>query len=317
MDEVEGGVRARVTGVGDGALAGVVAQSGAQNAVQSAVSGNQMFTSVGVSSSDTVEEQNALGVSKMLAGRPTAFDPNDHNDLVTRQRDARRRSVRILIDPGHGENSGNESGGTDGHMRRYGGPREHVLERDLALEFGFATRDALEAAGFTAIMTREGRNHVRNAERSNIGMRNNIDAFISIHFNGGSGREQGFETFYSALRPQDIPFASMLHENIFNAIDVAVNRYYIRPSGNNAGQMPKPDTETHLGTIGVLRDPVVNLSTGRNAQFDYPRVLIEIEFMRHEVAMDRLGSSWTSNLQRFGRAVVSTVERYFISRITQ
>jgi len=40
-----------------------------------------------------------------------------------------------------------------------------------------------------------------------------------------------------------------------------------------------------------------------------------IEFMHNEAAMNRLGANWTSNLEQFAQAVVSTIETYFADRI--
>lgn len=93
--------------------------------------------------------------------------------------------------------------------------------------------------------------------------------------------------------------------------DVVVNRVH------NEEQDPKPDTRTEPRSIGVLRVPVVNFENGTNLDYDYPRSLIEIEFMRHEAAMDRLGKNWTSNLERFAQAIVDTVITYFADRISE
>ena len=215
-----------------------------------------------------------------------------------------RRNIRILIDPGHGIGSRNL--GTNGNMSREGAPERNYSERDLVLEFALATETALQNAGFTVIMTRRDDNAplINNQQQTDLdarwrmGMEADIDAFISIHFN--SIREatiEGTETFFAntdSRRDTDRPFATAIHNAVYPAIGT-------RDSG------VQPDTRAWEGSIRVLRRPAPEDNPTR----DYPRALIEIEFMSNTAAMNRLGANFSQNLVNFGEALANALINWF------
>jgi len=215
---------------------------------------------------------------------------------------ANSRNKRIMIDPGHGDGSTNA--GTEGNMSRNGGTQRRYWERDLVLEFALAAETALRNAGFTVILTRRNANaplpnneeDTDIAARWQMGARENVDAFISIHFNGADNAAiHGTETFYAQPRARtDRPFATAIH----NAVRRAIGTY---------DRGVKPDSSLPQRELGVLRRPDPNDNPTHNS----PRALIEIEFMTNITAMNRLGANFDRNLVSFGRELANAMTTWF------
>ncbi len=103
----------------------------------------------------------------------------------------------IVIDPGHG-------GEDPGAENKAFGLREKTLTLDVALRL----KKLLEAAGFQAVMTREGDTALSGNKvidlslRPNLANRAHADLFISIHFNAAAKDTRGTEVFTYAPRAQ-------------------------------------------------------------------------------------------------------------------
>ena len=64
-------------------------------------------------------------------------------------------------------------------------------------------------------------------------------------------------------------------------------------------------SDIHSGSkyLGVLRRPYPS----NNPTKDYPRALIEIEFMHNTTAMNRLGANFSQNLINFGESLTNAL----------
>jgi N-acetylmuramoyl-L-alanine amidase len=117
--------------------------------------------------------------------------------------------VDIVLDPGHG---GAEPGAISP-----GGLRE--ADVNLAVS-GFA-KSALEAAGYTVVMTRTADYELFLPPRAEIARDLDPRAFVSIHHNAdpdGPRPGPGSETFYQIASPDSKRLAGLLYEEIVRAL---------------------------------------------------------------------------------------------------
>jgi N-acetylmuramoyl-L-alanine amidase len=98
---------------------------------------------------------------------------------------ARRATPLVMIDPGHGGyDPGTEAAGT-------------VAEKEVALTIASMLRDALNARGVNAQMTRRDDVFVSLGTRTQMANRAQADLFISIHLNSSpEAATAGIETYY-------------------------------------------------------------------------------------------------------------------------
>jgi N-acetylmuramoyl-L-alanine amidase len=150
----------------------------------------------------------------------------------------------IVLDAGHG---GSDPGAVGNNMR----------EADITLALTGLLRHELEKAGFTVILSRP-RADVNPGIHSRWRLANEhrADYFLSVHVNAGGGT--GVETFYY----RDGTERSRKSETFARC----VNDTFAQGMGlRNRGV--KPDTLTHHGAIGVLR------------QTTMPAILVELAFI--------------------------------------
>ena len=150
----------------------------------------------------------------------------------------------ICLDAGHG---GPDPGAVANGLR----------EADIAFEVVGGLARILRGEGFEVILSRPQPdvNPGINARWQSANAQG-ADYFISIHVNAGGG--QGAETFYF----RDSSERSRRSENFAHY----VNNWYAERMGlRNRGV--KPDTSTHIGAIGVLR------------QTRMPAILVELAFI--------------------------------------
>jgi N-acetylmuramoyl-L-alanine amidase len=191
--------------------------------------------------------------------------------------------ITILIDPGHGGDTGSIA---------YGG----IQEDRFALEFSRRIRDELTRAGYTVLLTRN--DHVSNPTPrvqviNEIWNEHRFDAFISVHFNdNNSDATNGPETFYADTRPGDIPFARAVHDGMVSGFRDRELTFHDRGL--------KSDIHTRHRQIGVLRDPTGN----------FPRALIEIEFM-NAWFMSQLATRRADYLVAVSTGVRRGLDHYF------
>jgi N-acetylmuramoyl-L-alanine amidase len=144
---------------------------------------------------------------------------------------------KIFIDPGHG---GRDPGAVGNGMR------ESNIVLEVAKKFGAI----IEIAGFSVLYSRTD----DSSPADRVGAANiwEADYFISIHVNAGGGT--GAETFIAATKTDDRIFAQ------------SVNDTYASDMGlRNRGV--KLDTETHVRSLGVLRNTRM------------PAILVELAFI--------------------------------------
>ena len=202
---------------------------------------------------------------------------------------SKRSNITLLIDPGHGGND-------------YGAParpgdinRVEPREKHLVLDFALVAQRHLSAAGYNIIMTRTTDVRVELNDRWRQGRDNNVNGFISIHFNGWAGDDgtaHGTETFYNhPRRIFDRRFAEVIHRHILPAL-------------GTADRGVRDDTRTRHGTVAVLREP-------SSSEYTYPRALIEIEFLHNYEATMRLLAQLPERKEAFARALVDAMDEYF------
>jgi len=150
---------------------------------------------------------------------------------------------RICIDAGHG---GSDLGAINNGMK----------EADITLEVTRILGLKLESAGFDIIYTRPDMNGKSTNSRWQYANTQGADYYISIHVNAGRGT--GVETFYFRNNTE----RSNRSENFAHYVN---NFYAETMSLRNRGV--KPDTQTHIGSIGVLRHTRM------------PAILIELAFI--------------------------------------
>jgi N-acetylmuramoyl-L-alanine amidase len=112
----------------------------------------------------------------------------------------------VVLDPGHG--------GKYPHDGAHG-PRK-LVEKNITLAVALKTKELLEAAGATVILTRESDEDISLAERARIANESGADLFLSIHCNSMETRDdrkvaRGVETYFLSPDPTDAE-AKMLAE---------------------------------------------------------------------------------------------------------
>ncbi|MFS0556803.1 N-acetylmuramoyl-L-alanine amidase family protein [Brevibacillus sp. 179-C9.3 HS] len=188
--------------------------------------------------------------------------------------------LKFLVDPGHGGSDNGSSGTLNG---------EKIFEDDLCLMFAQAVANTLEDFGATVYMTRVDDTKVSINDRSDMGEQKKVDGVISVHFNSAGASAKGTETIYAATRPQDKGFAETIQRKVVDALGTR-DRGVIK------------DTDTPRKSLGILRNP-------RNA--DYPRALIEVEFISNETALENLGPTLDEAAEDFARGVRRAMLEYF------
>ena len=136
----------------------------------------------------------------------------------------------VVLDPGHG--------GKFPHDGAHG--RRGLIEKNIALAVSNKTKELLEAAGATVVLTREGDVDVSLAERVRIANEAGADLFLSIHCNSMETREdrltsKGVETYFLSPDPTDAE-ARMLAQ--------------LENGGPDAVPLPKASTPVE----GILND---------------------------------------------------------------
>jgi N-acetylmuramoyl-L-alanine amidase len=115
---------------------------------------------------------------------------------ATRFVDTSRTFHTVVIDPGHG---GMDSGVA----------RNHLQEKNLALDVALRLRPKLEAAGFHTVMTRSTDVFIPLNERAEISNSHSDVFFISIHFNDSPARAiHGATVYYHS--PVSAPMAAAI-----------------------------------------------------------------------------------------------------------
>lgn len=123
--------------------------------------------------------------SKLRAGQSIKI-PGKSAKVATKAsyRKPRPKSLRVIIDPGHG---GRDRGAV------WGG----VHEADLNLKVALRVEKSLKAQGYTVVMTRRSDETVSLERRARIANQYRNAIFVSIHFNASTHTSvRGAESFY-------------------------------------------------------------------------------------------------------------------------
>lgn len=192
------------------------------------------------------------------------------------------KGKKILIDPGHGGSDNGASGKLN---------NKTVYEKDLALTFAQSVASYLENAGVTVIMTRNSDKKVEINDRWKKGQDENVDAVISIHWNGGSTTASGTETYYAQTRSGDKPFAQALQNGVVSYLGT-----------KDRGVLD--DTKAAVGSLGILRYP-------SGSSYKYPRALIEVEYITNPTALANLEYPIYEASLDFAAGVLKGLKEYF------
>ena len=150
------------------------------------------------------------------------------------------QDVFILVDPGHG---GKDTGARTPHG---------WCEKDVNLAQAKAVRDALKKAGFRVALTREDDSFPALYDRPKRAIRDNVDAFISVHHNAThcsrNPRTSRHTTTY-ASNESGLALAAAIQKHV--AVVMA----------------PVKDCGAQIKSLAVCRNPVV------------PSCLVEVDFI--------------------------------------
>ncbi|MGI8908653.1 MAG: N-acetylmuramoyl-L-alanine amidase family protein [Candidatus Sumerlaeaceae bacterium] len=98
----------------------------------------------------------------------------------------------VIIDPGHG-------GANSGAKSRAQVNGQSVLEKDLALQFAYQLKKAIDSSpNMVALVTRVDDSNVGLQERVQFAEKNEGDLFVSLHMNDGAGNSnaRGLEVYF-------------------------------------------------------------------------------------------------------------------------
>ena len=208
---------------------------------------------------------------------------------------AEQGALVVVLDPGHG--------GKFPHDGAHG--RAGLVEKDISLAVAQKTKELLEAAGATVILTRENDDDVSLAERARVANEAGADLFLSIHCNSMEKREdrkvtRGVETYFLSPDPTDAE-AKMLAElenggpdavplpRAVSAVEGILNDLALGQARNDSAALARLVQNhvirgTRAESRGVRQAPFLVLSGTR-----MPSVLVEIGFISHPQEGRRLG----------------------------
>lgn len=171
----------------------------------------------------------------------------------------------VMIDAGHGDHDP-------------GAIANGLQEKDIVLDLALRTRNLLEDAGFTVIMTRSTDTYLTLQERSALANSSNVDIFVSIHVNAGGGT--GVETYWFDR-----------HEPV-------------KSEGLAATIQEELVKETEMRNRGVKK---ANFHVIRETQM--PSALVEVGFIDHQEDAQKLQND--SFLNRATQGIVNGIKKFF------
>ncbi len=147
---------------------------------------------------------------------------------------------KIVLDPGHG--------GSDPGAQALG-----LVEKELNLDIALRTKNLLESAGFSVVMTRTTDVFVSLAGRAEIANSSNADIFISIHGNSFNGATQGVETFWYGKyeKANSMRLAHALQNNVVSKMNMS----YRRVAEGNFHVIRETKVPSALLEVGFIDNP--------------------------------------------------------------
>lgn len=161
----------------------------------------------------------------------------------------------VVIDPGHG-GSAKVGGSSPNNAVSPSG----VKEKGMTLKLALYARDALIKRGrerqldIKVFLTRDRDVNVGIADRAKLAAQKKAQLFLSIHFNGGLGCNR-VETFYRVKeKNKNYQEDKKLSYKIQRAVFDIIHGYLPKTKQDSADHGIKPDTQTEVKSLGVLRD---------------------------------------------------------------
>lgn len=165
------------------------------------------------------------------------------------------RACTVVIDPGHG-GSATVGGSSPNNATSPSG----VKEKDMILKLALCARDALINRGrehqldIKVFLTRDRDVNVGITDRAKLAGQKKAQLFLSIHFNAGMGCNR-VETFYRVKDKNpnyqdDKQFSYKIQRAVFDLIHGCLPK----TTQDHTDQGIKPDTQTKVKSLGVLRD---------------------------------------------------------------
>jgi N-acetylmuramoyl-L-alanine amidase len=240
---------------------------------------------------------------------PVALPPFKRAPVILPGRSPRRV---VVIDPGHG---GKDSGAPGKSLG---------FEKDYNLAAGLALRDALEARGYSVVMTRKTDVFLPLPERVKIAREAKADLFISLHSDADPKAQAKGATVYT-LSQGGVQRAKALADGQDWNVDLGPASASSRV-GSILLDLTQRETTDNSSTFaeGVLSrlDGVapLNARRPRRAGFfvllapDVPAVLLEMGFVTHSEDERRLASA--SARKAMMDQVAASVDDYFQARKT-
>lgn len=175
----------------------------------------------------------------------------------------------IVIDPGHGGESDEDSSSANNATSHTSG----ILEKQLTLDFGLRTRailremESAEGLNLRIYMTRIDDRNLSASKRAETGRDNGADILLSIHFNGFNGVARGTEALVRrASDNTNLVADEALAERVSDAVYQAILAH--DKGARNRG--------VKQGRLAVLSDH----SLGNDANYHPIRsALLEVEFI--------------------------------------
>ncbi len=217
----------------------------------------------------------------------TVRTPCNATATLDRSRGRSAGSPVVVLDPGHG-------GAEPGAVSPSG-----LAEKGVNLAVARHTRDALEGAGVTALLTRTGDYEVTLPTRSEIARTIDPKAFVSIHHNAepdGPRDGPGAETYYQIASPDSKRLAGLIYEEVVKAM----SQYRIAwVADRDAGAKYRPGSNGDY--YAMLRQPGKVVS-----------VLAELAFISNPPEAELISRPEVQKVE--GEAVARGIIRYLTTR---
>jgi N-acetylmuramoyl-L-alanine amidase len=224
-----------------------------------------------------------------------------------------RRPLVVVLDPGHG--------GAYPHDGAHG--RGGLVEKDVALSVALRTKEAMEEAGVTVVLTREADGDLPLPRRAQIANEAGADLFLSIHCNSMPKLKdrlltRGVETYFLSPDPTDSD-ARLLAEIENAGSDAAPAKSADAVGGILAdlalGQARKDSARlAEIVQRRMVRDARISGHGVRQAPFAVlagtrmPSALVEIGFISHPLEGRLLGKE--RHQKAIARALAAAVREY-------
>lgn len=144
--------------------------------------------------------EDSEGLQGYVESRISAMEADSIGHVTGMTASSIQKAV-IMLDAGHG--------GSDGGGESNDGS---ILEKNLTLQTSNLLKQKLEAVGATVLMTRTDDEFVELADRAKLSNENQVDAFISVHYDRGGDGWRGTTTYY--FHDQDYELANKVNAAI-------------------------------------------------------------------------------------------------------